>query len=84
MHSSLHISRKILLEQVALNKDQVKDISIHFNYPKNPHDPTAARVYNEVFGGVCLDLGVYVFQLAHEIGQILGFELHKFGDEKKI
>jgi predicted dehydrogenase len=83
MHSSLHVSRKVLLEQVQKYKDEVESVSIHFNYPKNPHDPTAARVYSPPIGGVCLDLGVYVFQLASEIGEILGYKLHDFNHESK-
>jgi predicted dehydrogenase len=83
MHSSLHISRPHFLKLVESNKSEVTDINIIFNYPKNPHAPGDARVYKKPIGGCMLDLGVYVFQMAKEIGQVLGFDLFSFDKENK-
>ena len=78
MHSPLHSSRKNFLKLVQDNKNQIKHIDIVFNYPKNPHARGDARVYKKPIGGVMLDLGVYVFQLARELGKVIGFDLLSF------
>jgi len=64
MHSFLHEANLKLLELVEQNKDEIDSISIAFNYPKDPHDPGAKRVYDTRHGGVMLDLGIYVFEQA--------------------
>ena len=83
MHSPLHSSRKHFLKLVQDNKNQIKHIDIVFNYPKNPHARGDARVYKKPIGGVMLDLGVYVFQLARELGKVIGFDMLSFDRQNK-
>ena len=49
---------------------------VKFNYPKNPHAPGDQRTYDINHGGAMLDLGVYVFQTAKDIGKTLEIDLH--------
>ena len=84
MHNSLHAGNKSLLAQCALHKEQIVGISAKFNYPKDPNDPGARRCYDKNTGGAMLDLGVYVFQAAKDILTILGQDLHKFDEKKRI
>lgn len=70
-----------MLEEIRKNKELVKNVSIKFNYPKNPNDQGSKRHYDPVVGGVMLDLGVYVFQLVKEIGDIFGFSVADFDKE---
>jgi len=83
-HSCLHPSQKEFLNQVELHKDEVVSVSVKFNYPKNPNDPGDKRCYDENHGGVMLDLGVYVIDMAKNILSILGSDLHQFDQKKKI
>ena len=83
MHSPLHPSRGQLIDLIEASKDKITDIYIVFNYPKNPHLPGDVRVYKKPIGGVMLDLGVYVFQMARQIGEVVGFDLFSFQKEIK-
>ena len=62
MHSFLHANNHQLLDLVEKHKDEIEAIECALNYPKNPHDPSAARTYDKSHGGVMLDLGIYVFE----------------------
>lgn len=59
MHDSTHPSRSVLLKTVKRNRAKVKEVSVVFNYPKDPYEADSWRIYHPVYGGTMLDLGVY-------------------------
>jgi len=75
MHSPLHPSRQLLLEQIEERKDQLDAVLIKNHYPKDPTVPGDGRCYDEKTGGAMLDLGVYVLQQADEVARLLGVDL---------
>jgi len=83
MHSPIHPAQKCLMELIREVKNEIVHIDCHFNYPKNPHDPSSYRVYDKDCGGAMLDLGVYVYNMVKEIGQIVGFKLSDFDHSNK-
>ena len=83
MHTYLHDCQAKILDLVKDKKDEIEDIYIVFNYPKDPHDKDNQRMYDKDHGGTMLDLGIYVFEEAREILEVLGLDLHQFDKENK-
>ena len=83
MHTYLHECQKKLLEIIKENKDQVEGMHVVFNYPKNPHVKSDQRVYDKDHGGTMLDLGIYVFEQAREILEVLELDIHQFDQDQK-
>jgi predicted dehydrogenase len=81
MHDSVHPSRAKLLNAIKKRKAEVREVNVVFNYPKDPQDPSSWRLYHPVYGGAQLDLGIYVYKLAKDIGSKIGFDLKNF-DQK--
>lgn len=82
MHSPLHPGREVLKDWVKRYKDEVSDVYVAFNYPKDPYDKDARRTYDKDVGGVMLDLGVYVFNCMQDITEILGFDFIDFAKKE--